>query len=170
MKQISQQSGNTLITALVMLVVLTLLVLSGIRASTTNLRIAGNMQYQQEAIAAAQQATEQIISSNFTIAPVASSISVDINNDGTPDYTATFAAPICSGSTPLQNNTPNLPPQCLSSGSSQNTGIIFASAAQLAGTSWCLAQQWDIKTSVTTGATAIMHQGVTLNVPVGTGC
>ena len=64
-----KQHGATLVTALVMLVVLTLLVLSAIRSSTTNLRIAGNMQMQGEIVEAAQQAAEQIISYNFPANP-----------------------------------------------------------------------------------------------------
>ena len=65
-----RQSGATLITALIMLIVLTLLVVSGIRSSNTNLRIAGNVQMQAEASAAAQQAIERVISSaNFDISP-----------------------------------------------------------------------------------------------------
>lgn len=174
MKKKHSQHGATLITALVMLVVLTLLVLSAIRSSTINLRIVGNMQFQEEAVAAAQQATEQLISSSyFTVAPAASSVSIDINKDGTTDYTANIAAPVCTGSTPMTNNTPNLPSECISSGQAQNTGIIFASGVPNTGVSWCYAQQWDVQTGVSdsrSGASSTMHQGVSLNVPVGTDC
>lgn len=168
------QRGSTLLVALVMLVVLTLLVISAIRSSSTNLRIAGNMQMQEEAIAAAQQATEQIISnSNFTTAPVASAINVDINQDGTNDYTANIATPSCTGSKAVQNDDPDIPSECISSGTAQNTGLFFASGAQVAGTSWCYAQQWEVQTTVQdnrTGATATLHQGVSMNVPTGTTC
>lgn len=167
------QGGATLITALVMLVVLTLLVLSAINSSTTNLQIAGNMQIQEEVLAAAQQGTEQILSSNFTVNPVSATIPIDINNDGVSDYTANIAAPTCSGDTPLTNNTPNLPAQCLSSGVSQNTGIIFSSGVVLAGTSWCDAQQWDVDTQVSdtrTGSGEIIHQGISTIVAAGTTC
>lgn len=169
-----KQRGSTLITALIMLIVLTLLVVSAIRSSNTNLRIAGNMQMQEEAVAAAQQALEQIISYNFTASPAASSVSVDINNDGTVDYTANVTQPVCLGSTPLQNTTPNLPSACLSSGTATNTGIIFTSGVAITtGQSWCYAQQWEVQANVTgasTGAKATVHQGVTLNVPAGTNC
>lgn len=173
MKRKFQQIGATLITALVMLVVLTLLVISAINSSSTNLRIAGNMQMQEEVIAAAQQATEQIISSNFTAAPAPATIAVDINNDGIADYTANVATPVCTGSRPLTNNTPNLPPQCLSSSTVQNTGIQFASGVNPTGTSWCDSQQWDIRTQVTdnrTGANETTHQGVSLYVDAGITC
>lgn len=165
-----KQRGATLLVALVMLVVLTLLIVSAIRSSTTNLRIAGNMQMQEEAIAAAQQASEQILSTNFTASPVAASIPVTI---GLTTYTANVAQPTCTGSKALLNSDLNIPAECISSGTSQNTGIVFASGAQTTGTAWCYSQQWDVQTTVLdsrTGAAATTHQGVSLNVPAGTTC
>ena len=61
----NRQRGATLIVGLIMLIALTLLVVSAIRSGTTNLRIAGNTQIQEEAKAAAQQAIEQYISTNL---------------------------------------------------------------------------------------------------------
>ncbi len=76
-----KQHGATLITALVMLVVLTLLAVSGIRSSSTNLRIAGNMQEQAEAVAAAQQVIERVLSDgNFTASLAAAAAAVTANN------------------------------------------------------------------------------------------
>ncbi|ADE12391.1 PilX N-terminal domain-containing pilus assembly protein [Sideroxydans lithotrophicus] len=174
-----KQHGATLLVALVMLVVLTLLVVSAIRSSTTNLRVAGNMQMQGEATASAQQAIEQVISGNFTANPVSAVIPVDINNSGTPQYTAAVSKPACTGSVPLMNssldmNNPNDVP-CFSSSTASNTGIISTSGVQAtSGQSWCFAQQWDIPaeaTSVTgTGADVTVHQGVSLRVPAGTTC
>lgn len=170
----NKQRGSTLITALIMLIVLTLLVVSAIRSSNTNLRIAGNMQMQEEAVAAAQQALEQTISYNFTASPASGVINVDINNDGTVDYTANISQPVCLGSTALTNATPNLPSVCISSGAATNTGIMSASGVPVTtGQSWCFAQEWEAQASVTstsTGAKATVHQGVTLNVPAGTTC
>lgn len=165
--------GATLITALVMLVVLTLLVISAIRSSTVNLQISGNVQIQNEAIAAAQEATEQIISSNFTANPVSAVVPIYGTNNTTPDYTANVATPTCSGSRPLYNNEPNLPVQCISSSAQSGQAIVYVSGVQQAGVSWCYAQQWEVQTNVTdqrTGAQAEIHQGVSLNVPVGTSC
>lgn len=172
-KLANKQRGATLITALVMLVVLTLLVISAINSSSSNLRIAGNMQMQEEVIAAAQQASEQVLSSNFTKNPASAVIAVDINNDGSVDYTANVDMPVCTGSAPLRNDSPNLPPQCISSSTAQNTGIMFTSGAAATLSSWCAAQQWDVRTSVsdnTTGANVTLHQGVSLNVDAGTNC
>lgn len=174
-----KQRGATLIIGLVMLVVLTLLVISAIRSSNTNLRIVGNMQMQEEVFTAAQQATEQVISSNFTTNPVSQVIAVDINMDGTTDYTANVN-PACTGSIAVTNadlnpaNAADAP--CISSGAAQQTGLIVSGAAgagTLAGQSWCYLQQWNLQANVTdgnTGAIATTVQGVSLRVPAGTAC
>jgi Tfp pilus assembly protein PilX len=172
-----RQRGATLIVALIMLVVLTLLSISAIRSSSINLRIAGNMQMVGEATASAQQAIETIISGNFTAAPAASSIAVDINANGKTDYTATVAVPQCTGSVPLKNadldkDNPKDAP-CFSTSTASNTGIIFASGTPaVSGMSWCYGQQWDVGAQATspTGADVTLHQGVSLRVPAGTGC
>lgn len=175
----NKQRGATLIIGLVMLVVLTLLVISAIRSSNTNLRIVGNMQRQEEVSTAAQQATEQVISSNFTTNPVSQVIAVDINMDGTADYTANVN-PACTGSIAVTNadlnpaNAADAP--CISSGTAQQTGLMVSGvpgAGTFAGQSWCYLQQWDLQANVTdgnTGAIATTVQGVSLRVPAGTGC
>ncbi len=172
-----KQVGQTLIVALVMLVVLTLLVVSAIRAGNTNLRIVGNMQLQEEVAAAARQATEQVMGSNFTANPAAQAIDVDINQDGSTDYTASVN-PICTGSIAITNADldPSLEADipCVSSGAAQQTGLMVSGvAATPGGQSWCYLQQWELQTAVNdsnTGATATTVQGAALRVPAGTNC
>jgi Tfp pilus assembly protein PilX len=177
--QKQKQRGSSLIVALVMLVVLTLLVISALRSGNANLRIAGNMQTQGEATAAAQQAIEQVISSNFTTAPVSSVVLVDINNDAKADYDVSVAVPTCTGSVALMNanlnmSNPNDVP-CFSSSTTSNTGIMSASGVPVTtGQSWCYSQQWDVQTQATSrsgsGANVTIHQGISLRVPAGTTC
>lgn len=169
-----KQRGATLIVALVMLVVLTLLVISAIRSSNTNLRIAGNMQMEGEASSAAQQAIEQVISGNFTTVPASSVVAVSI---GGATYTANVAVPSCTGSVALANASLNMSDPndipCFSSSTTSNTGIIFASATSAATSqSWCFQQQWDVGSTATgsTGVNVETHQGVSLRVPAGTTC
>lgn len=174
----NKQRAQTLIVGLVMLMVLTLLVMSALRASNINTRISGNMQMQEEAATAATDATEQVISTNFTAAPVSQVIAVDINNDGTPDYTANVPTPKCTGSLAVTNahlnpgNAADVP--CISSATAQQTGLMVSGVAVPAtGQSWCYLQQWEVQAQVTdnrTGATATSTQGVSLRVPVGTEC
>lgn len=89
------QRGVTLVVGLIMLVLITLMVTTAFTLSNTNLKSVGNMQARDEAIAAANTAIEQVLSSPFTSAPAAESINVDINNDNTADYTVNFAVPVC---------------------------------------------------------------------------
>jgi len=100
------QRGATLVVGLIMLLLITLVVSSAFTLSGTNLKSVGNMQLRDEAIAAANTASEVVLSSSFTANPAAESIPVDINNDGANDYTVEIAAPECiqatvSGDAPL---------------------------------------------------------------------
>lgn len=89
------QRGITLLVGMIMLVVITLMVTTAFMMSNTNLKSVGNMQARNEAIAAANIAIEQVLSSAFTDAPGAESIDVDIDNDGDVDYTVAIATPVC---------------------------------------------------------------------------
>ena len=86
-----QQHGSTLLVALIMLVLLTLVAVSAINSTTSSVQMVGNAQFREEANAAAQQAIEQVLSTPdfMTTPPVAQNI--DVNRDGTADYTVTFA-------------------------------------------------------------------------------
>lgn len=80
------QRGAALIVGLIMLLLITLMVGSAFTMSGTNLKSVGNMQMRDEAIAAANVAIEQKISSDLTVAPTEETIAVDINDDGAVDY------------------------------------------------------------------------------------
>jgi len=89
------QRGATLAVGLIMLTLITLMVTTAFTLSSSNLKAVGNMQFRNEATAAANKAIEQVISSNFTAATASEVISVDMNNDGTGDYTVTVSKPTC---------------------------------------------------------------------------
>ena len=99
-----KQRGVTLIVALIMLTVITLLVSSAFVLSSSNLKSVRNMQLRNEAIAAANVAIEQVIGSPFTDAPVAETINVDITQDGKANYTVAIAKPICTRATIATNS------------------------------------------------------------------
>lgn len=93
------QRGATLIVGLIMLVLITLMVLSAFNLSSSNLKSVGNMQAREEAVAATNQAVEQLISSITASSSTAQSsivalataaqinpTSVDINNDSQADF------------------------------------------------------------------------------------
>jgi len=143
-KPARQQTGASLLISLVMLVVLTLLVVSAIRMSNSNLKVVGNMQAKNEATSAAQQAIEQVMSnaSNF-YTPAPQTISIDINSDGTADYSVAVAAPVC-----------------LKMVAVPGYSVDFADSAPQDS-------YWDIKAVVTdprTGASSTVHQGVKMRM------
>lgn len=144
----SAQRGATLVVALIMLALITLLVVNAFTLSSSNLKAVGNMQVRDEAVAAANKAVEQVISTNFTNPLSAHSVQVDINNDGTQDYAVAIATPTCVRATIF---TPSLPSD-VELGSSMSSG----------GT-WYT--DWDLIATVTdavTGGSVKVRQGVTV--------
>lgn len=142
------QRGATLIVGLIMLVLLTLVVTSAFMLSTGNLRAVGNMQFRNEAIAAANKAIEQVMGSPFTNDPAAAaeSINVDIDNDGGTDYVVNIAEPECIRATVASPSAP----------SSLSLGAGMSSAS-----SWNTI--WDVVAEVNdtvSGASVQIRQGV----------
>jgi hypothetical protein len=139
-----------LIVALIMLVLLTAVAASTFALTTTNLKSVTNTQLRNEAVAAANAAIEQVMSSRFTDAPAAESVNIDLNNDGATDYTVQLAAPTCISASTI--STTSLPPSSLSLPAS------FTSA-----NSSYYDTVWDLDATVTdaaSGASAHVHQGV----------
>lgn len=169
------QKGFTLITTLIMLLVLTLLVVSAIYVSTINSRIAGNMQAQIEATAAAQMAIEQVISSNFWTIPAAQTINVDIDSDGDNDYAVEVATPTCLSTDPLKASELNsdlVEDRVCLPDTSGTTGVLTSTPSG-GGTVWCYKQNWEIEATVDddlTGAGVVVRQGVFMRVSAGTTC
>lgn len=140
-----RQRGATLIIGLIMLVLITLIVVNAFTLSASNLKSVGNMQVREEAIAAANLAAERLISSNFTNALGTQSFTVDINKDGTDDYTVALAIPVCKRATQGATAAP----------SDAEMG------AAMSGSTWNT--DWDIDATVTdtaSGATIRVRQGV----------
>jgi Tfp pilus assembly protein PilX len=91
----AREKGAALIVGLIMLVLITLMLITALNLGVTNFRAVSNMQFRSEAIAAANMAIEQVISTPFTAAPAAESINVDIDNDTDTDYVVAVAVPEC---------------------------------------------------------------------------
>ena len=175
--KLHKQQGITLVVGLIMLIVLTLLVVSAVRFSSTNLRIAGNMQAQTEAAAAAQQGIENVLGTDFAKAPASATVAVDLNNDGVTDYIAKVDVPVCNSITPLSgaDGNPSIADDqsLFSSGTSDNSGIINSAGNSTGSTSFIQKQKWDLKVRVTdnkTGADLTQHQGVAVRVLTGSAC
>ena len=171
-KRLARQAGSSLIVSLVLLVVLTLIVVSIIKSTNVNSKVAGNMQVQKESEAAAQQAIENVISQDFQDAPAAAAsaaMAIDINHDAATDYNVAVPAPKCLNVTPIKTaqldatNAEDVP--CYAS-SSYTLGA--------SGNSLCSSTQWEIQgtTSDVKGgaATVTTHQGIAVRVAAGTAC
>jgi Tfp pilus assembly protein PilV len=141
----STQRGAALVVSLIMLVLVTLLVIAALNLGTSNFRAVSNTQFRQEAIAAANFAIQNRISSTFDASPATSTIPVDINHDGTDDFTV-YVTPTCVSAFIASSADPSslsLPPS-MSVASTWNT-------------------VWDIAADVTnpdTGAAVVVHAGV----------
>ncbi len=123
------------------------------------------MQGRNESIAASQQAIEQVISTaNFTTNPTAVSaapVPIDINGDGTPDYSVAVATPACVRSRPTD-------PASLDITNPNDRGCFGTQQIGLAATSTrCAETVWDISATTTdavTSAQTTVHQGVGIRV------
>lgn len=143
------QRGATLIIGLIMMVLITLVVVSAFTLSSSNLKSVGNMQVREETVAAANQATERLISAPFTDVPGTQTFVVDINKDGTDDFSVTLK-PECiravRSSDPIPSDV-ELPPD-MSTSSDWNT-------------------DWDIDATVVdkaSGASVRVRQGVRVSL------
>ena len=151
MRSPTNQKGAALFVALILLVVFTLLALSGVNSSTTSLRIAGNMQAQTEVGAAAQQALEQVLDkpSNFQYA----------SDSVPPTQTLTISS---AGS----DYEVKVTLQCL--GERPVAGYSASFAASAPRESF-----WDVRATALdprTGATQVAHQGVRVTLSPGQVC
>ncbi len=150
---IHRQQGATLIISLVMLVMVTLLVVGTMSLSLTNLKVAGNMQYRSEALAAANLAVEQVMAIDFTINPQARVITVDLSQDGTADYTVNIAKPSCVKIHVLNNSELTIP---------ADSACVAGASMGIGAQSLCAETRWEIIATVQDGSgggVVTLHQG-----------
>jgi len=175
-----RQSGAALIVALIFLVIFLLMVVSLVSSSIVNVKVAANEQHSVEARSAAQQGIEQVISQDFTANPAAATVPVDVSGDGVADYNAVVAKPVCESSAPVKSVDLDVTKPddvgCFVGSGSQGNGLL-TDASSTGANSLCYATQWDVAatvndsgTSGATGASATVHQGIAVRVPVGTAC
>lgn len=153
------QRGVTLLVTMIMLILITILVTTAFTLSNSNLKSVGNMQFRSEALAAANVAIEQQISSaaNFTN-PVAKSISVGSYNVSVAKPVCLYVTDVVEGSSAdahaniKLDSAPVTPPTVTTpvvSGSFVNT-------------------YWDIGATINdgiSGALVTVHQGVKVTLP-----
>ena len=182
----TRQRGATLVIALIMLVLLTLFAVSSMNTANTNLRVVGNMQSKNEALYAAQETIETVISTPQFLANPANAVlnpcgaqnttCNDVTGDGNPEYTTTLTPqPTCVTVKPIKNEALNVSDSddlgC-SAGQQQQVGV----AGAVTGDSLCANTIWEISartTSTFSGTTVTVKQGVGIRVSAdtaGTSC
>jgi Tfp pilus assembly protein PilX len=154
MTRTHHQRGVTLITALIMLVLLTLVALTTFNVGRSNLQVVSNMQQHDEAVAAAREVIEEAISSTRFVATPANFITtpcggpntrcVDTNGDGTDDVKVTLSpAPNCLKAPLIQNIALNMavPDDANCSTQPQQN---FGTPGAVTGDSSCANSAWEI--------------------------
>jgi type II secretory pathway pseudopilin PulG len=181
-----RQRGATLIIALIMLVLLTLFAVSSFNTAQTNVKVVGNMQQKAEALNAAQQAIETVISTPQFIANpanavptpcgTANTLCTDVTGDGVADFTATLIGPdyptgphqpTCVTVRLIKNQELNVTnAEDLGCAAGQQSGAAGVAGA-MTGDSLCANTVWEIRAravSSSSGATATVTQGVGVRV------
>jgi Tfp pilus assembly protein PilX len=176
--RLQYQGGVTLIVALIMLVLLTLLALTSFNLGKSNLQIVSNMQQRDEAIAASREVIEETISNtrffdtpnNLLNAPcdgVLNTRCIDVNGDGTTDIkVALTPPPSCVKAAYIKNTTldlANAEDLGCSVGTTQNFGV----AGAFTGNSECANSVWEVHavaTDVVTEASVEVVQGIAVRV------
>jgi len=178
------QQGATLFVGLIMLVVLSLFLVSSLNTSSTNLKVVGNMQTKAEAVAAAQETIETVIStptfisnpSNAVPTPCGSlnKMCTDLTGDGTPEFTTTLTPqPRCLTARWVKNQDLNLSnPEDLGCavGAQQQFGVVHQQtgiANSVGGNSLCGVTIWEISAQTvgnSSAASATVTQGVAVRI------
>jgi Tfp pilus assembly protein PilX len=172
-----REQGMTLVVALVMLVVLTLLVVSAIRFGNINLRIAGNVQSEAEASAAAQVAVESMLNTINGSSNISAITSQTVNvSTGGATYTVSVTKPACLYNKNINNSeldpgrAADLP--CFESTDTEK--LVTANNTLTTVPTACKNQQWDVQASVDdsnrSGAKTSMLQGITVRVGAEVQC
>lgn len=93
--RLQRESGAALFVGLIILLLITLMLVTAFNLANSNVRSVGNMQFRDEALAAAGVAIDRVMASPFTNNPQAEEILVDLDGDGSSDYAVNIAAPAC---------------------------------------------------------------------------
>ena len=183
----NQQRGIALFVGLVMLVLITLFALVTFNLGKSSLQVVGNFQARNEAVAAAQEAIEIVVSNSkitqtdptaaaSVIVPgcgnVANMVCIDVNGDGTKDVTVTVKGrgtnnnPSCLKKQVVANAQLDL--STIDGLNCTASRLTFDVAGAPTGNSLCNEGLYEIVATTTdsvTGAVATVVEGVAVRVP-----
>ncbi len=184
------QRGSTLLVAMIFLLIFGIMAAATFRQSLTSVQAIGNMQWRSEAIAAANDAVDRLLSSaDFATSSAvvtqqvnAAPFQVDINGDGVNDISVSFpvvtldgvarAGPRCLRAEPIQGSqlNPNLPSDagCFGSASSGNSGLVDEEGGAFEPPPLCSNTEWTVTVraiDAVTNTSVDVVQGVGVRVP-----
>jgi hypothetical protein len=182
-----RQRGVTLIVALIMLMLITLMAVTGLNLGKGSMQMVGNMQQRNQVNAAINETLEEVISStrfsdyptNVFFLPcnqVANIRCVDIDGDGVTDVTVNLTPiPACLKAQVIPAASLNL---SIAADAGCVLGVTqdFGVANVVSGDSLCADSMWEIKavgTDAVTQTTVNATQGITSRVTIDnipTGC
>jgi hypothetical protein len=183
-----RQRGVTLIVALIMLMLITLMVVTGLNLGKGSMQTVGNMQQRNQTYAAIDETLEEVISTTrFSDTPnnvffipcnhVANTKCVDIDGDGVTDVTVALTpAPVCMKAQVIPATALDLENSVEDRGCTFSGLQDFGVAGVYSGDSLCANSTWEIKavgTDAVTQTTVNATQGLNLRVPadsISTGC
>ncbi|GAB2461135.1 hypothetical protein GCM10027082_09910 [Comamonas humi] len=173
----SRSRGATLVVALIFLVLMSLFAVTAFNSSSSNMRVIGNTQARQESAAAAKMAVEETISSSaFHTNPAgvaASPVPVDMDGDGTPDYSATISPqPFCFRAIPTilpaaPKDDPSKDPYKSCRGSDNPDPTYVDGSVAGADPAGCVDSEWSVRAVVADAATRTTvaeNQGVAVTI------
>lgn len=171
-----KQDGVVLVVCMIMLLLITLFALAAINMSTVNLRTTTNSQIRAEAVAAAQQAIEEVVSTNFSATPdlAARSLTVTIPpGTGGATYAVTIPVPECKNIMTFRNEELDFDNdwRLLDSGQVKTDLPNLSSA----GSQLQVFRQWEVTATVVpestgSGAAVTLHQGIAQVVEANSSC
>ena len=179
----SRQRGATLLIVLIMLIMLTLFAVSAMNTGNVNLKVVGNMQARSEALSASQGAIDTVISttqfvdspSNAVASPCGgtpNTLCIDINGDGTPDYTTTLTpVPACVQARALKIGELNLTAtsEDLACVQAQQQGSFGVVGAASSGDSLCGNTIWEITAQTLATGSTVANSTVNVTTTQGIG-
>lgn len=156
----SNQSGVTLIIALIFIVIITLFVLAGVNLTMTNTKVIGNIQQQEEMEAGADAVINRVLSDKTAFSATPSGAAT-YTNASAPELTnlgqttsVTIATPVCLRAEVAPGYSAKSDTTCEGCGSGEGVGVDDT--------------EWDVQaTVVREGSTVVFHQGVAVRLPVG---
>jgi type II secretory pathway pseudopilin PulG len=175
--RLQRQRGVTLVVALVMLVIISMLAISTFNLGKSSIQVVGNMQSRDEAIAASRQVIDEALSNKLFFESPDDTLNqpcngpntrcIDVNGDGMVDITTTLTpSPSCVKARTIKVNEldfTNTEDQNCSVGEG-GTGLIVGAKT---GNSLCANSTWEItavSTDAVTESRVEVVQGVNVRV------